>query len=385
MDDESDFSAIPVLDLAQARTPATKAAFLAELRHALVRVGFFYVRNHSIPDPVQAEALRQSVAFFALPLDKKLEMETVRSRHFLGYNRMDAEKTAARVDHNESIAIGPDLPAPGDDEPVYLNLQGPSQWPDEAAVPGFRPALERYRSAVQAVAAEFTVLIAEALELAPEALTRLFDDSPFSRLKVMMYPAPAAEAEQQQQQQQQQQQGAGAHKDGVFMTYLLQGGEHRCLEVQNKAGAWVAVPPVPGTLVVNIGRLLEALTRGVCVATTHRVVLRAAAFAGPDGRPLGPRLSLPFFQHVGLRLRPDDVRLDLPARVAALAPADAAVSDAESFFGGLFDGCAGDAVFVNMLTSYQDVARAWYPDLLPLALKKQADAQELDRQRLQPA
>jgi len=101
-----DFTAIPTLDLSLASSPETRPQFLLELRDALVRVGFLYVKNHPIPPQVEQDAIQKSTEFFNLPLDKKLEIETVHSRHFLGYNRMDAESTAAKVDHNESIAVG---------------------------------------------------------------------------------------------------------------------------------------------------------------------------------------------------------------------------------------------------------------------------------------
>ena len=100
-----DFSKVPVLDYSLALSPDTKPQFLSELRNALVRVGFFYLSNHSIPEKVQQEAIDQSNAFFDLPLEKKLEIETLHSKHFLGYNRMNAEKTVAVVGHNESLFV----------------------------------------------------------------------------------------------------------------------------------------------------------------------------------------------------------------------------------------------------------------------------------------
>ena len=164
------------------------------------------------------------------------------------------------------------------------------------------------------------------------------------------------------------------------MTYLLQDGEHSCLEVQNKAGEWIPVPPIPGTLVVNIGRLLEILTRGICTATTHRVILGESGFLDREGNRLGPRLSIPFFQNVNLRLLPDDLTLEVPEHIAHLANSGV-VSDSGSFFSGLYNHCVGDTVFVSMLTSFVGVASRWYPDLLPLALKSQADTKLLDQQR----
>lgn len=43
------------------------------------------------------------------------------------------------------------------------------------------------------------------------------------------------------------------------------------LEVLNGAGQWIDVPPIPGAYVVNISDLLEVMTAGKMVATTHRV------------------------------------------------------------------------------------------------------------------
>ena len=43
------------------------------------------------------------------------------------------------------------------------------------------------------------------------------------------------------------------------------------LEVLNGEGQWIDAPPVPGAYVVNVGDMLEILTNGAFVATSHRV------------------------------------------------------------------------------------------------------------------
>ncbi|ESZ18473.1 hypothetical protein X737_18050 [Mesorhizobium sp. L48C026A00] len=65
-------------------------------------------------------------------------------------------------------------------------------------------------------------------------------------------------------------QGVGAHKDGGFLTLLLQ-DDNKGLQVEYD-GSWVNVDPIPGTLVVNIGELLELASNGYLRATVHRVV-----------------------------------------------------------------------------------------------------------------
>jgi isopenicillin N synthase-like dioxygenase len=53
----TDFTEIPILDVSHAKSPETKAQLLADLQDALVRVGFLYVKNHSIPEEVEREVI----------------------------------------------------------------------------------------------------------------------------------------------------------------------------------------------------------------------------------------------------------------------------------------------------------------------------------------
>ena len=65
------FTSIPILDLAQSRDPATKPQFLAELRHALMEVGFLYLKNVGIPDELWREVISEGRAFFDIPREEK--------------------------------------------------------------------------------------------------------------------------------------------------------------------------------------------------------------------------------------------------------------------------------------------------------------------------
>ncbi len=87
---------------------------------------------------------------------------------------------------------------------------------------------------------------------------------------------------------------AGAHEDINVITLLL-GAEEGGLEVLHRNGEWLAVNPPPGSLVVNIGDMLQRLTNHVLPSTSHRVVN-----PGPD-RARYSRYSTPFFLH----FRPD--------------------------------------------------------------------------------
>ncbi|HZC15205.1 MAG TPA: 2OG-Fe(II) oxygenase family protein, partial [Caulobacteraceae bacterium] len=83
---------------------------------------------------------------------------------------------------------------------------------------------------------------------------------------------------------------AGAHEDINAITLLL-GAEEAGLQLLDRDGRWLAVNPEPGSLVVNIGDMLQRLTNHRLPSTTHRVVNPT-----PDRSGLA-RYSMPFFLH----------------------------------------------------------------------------------------
>jgi isopenicillin N synthase-like dioxygenase len=63
--------------------------------------------------------------------------------------------------------------------------------------------------------------------------------------------------------------GVGEHSDYGLLTLLAQ-DDHGGLQVKTPGG-WIAAPPIPGTLVCNIGDMLDRLTGGWYLSTPHRV------------------------------------------------------------------------------------------------------------------
>lgn len=101
----STFTSIPVLDLSLVESPATKPFFLAELRRALVIVGFFYLKNTPVSADIRKTFVQKAKDLFDLPLEKKLEIDMINSKHFLGYSRLGCERTARKTDHREMIDV----------------------------------------------------------------------------------------------------------------------------------------------------------------------------------------------------------------------------------------------------------------------------------------
>lgn len=356
-----------MLDLSLASSPTTKPAFLADLRSALMEVGFLYLKNVGIPDSLFASAISHGRAFFELPLDEKLKIEMKNAPSFLGYSRLSAEVTAGAIDHREQIDLSTEHVVPtAPDTPRYYNLLGPNQWPDEAALPGFRDTFTAYMTAMGAVSMRFTALVAEAIGLPASAFERYFERSiqdQQHKLKIVKYPDVGELGADGAARQ-----GVGPHKDSMYTSYLLQASGHRGLQVQNLRGDWVDCPPVDGTLVVAIGQGLEALTGGVCASTTHRVLSPAAGE--------GARFSIPFFQGVRLdtefeeletaglgRAVPEEVREQ--RRRVLLEGSGQRLDDVEFTFrtGGVAK-TLGEATLRNRVKSHPDVGERWYPDIL---------------------
>lgn len=65
------FTEIPILDLALAEDPATRPQFLADLRHALMEVGFMYIKNVGIPESLFEQVVAEGRGFFDIPEEEK--------------------------------------------------------------------------------------------------------------------------------------------------------------------------------------------------------------------------------------------------------------------------------------------------------------------------
>jgi isopenicillin N synthase-like dioxygenase len=282
---------LPIIDAATLDHPGT----IVTLRAACTGTGFFYLGHHGVPAPVIAAAQDQARRFFALPLEQRMAVSLRNSTCNRGYESMQAQTLEAGMppDLKEGFNIGDDL-AP--DHPwVQAGLfgQGPNQWPD---LPGFRPAMETYFTALAAEASKLMTAMARSLNLPPDSFAA-FCDEPMCMLRLLHYPP-------QPPNPQPGEKGCGAHTDWGCLTLLLQddaGG----LQVQ-VAGEWIDAPPVPGTFVVNIGDMFARWTNDLYRSTLHRVV----NLSGRD------RYSMPFF----FEGRPDHEIVCLPSCVGDGTP-----------------------------------------------------------------
>ncbi len=328
------WTALPALDLTRAQTD--KEHFLDELRQTSYDLGFFYVTGHGIDPALIQRVLALARRFFELPEQDKLSIEMVNSPHFRGYNRTGMERTRGMPDWREQVDIGAERAALNvtTDMPAYWRLQGPNQWP--GALPELRETMLRYQAAVTDLAIRMVHLFALALGQPETAFDDIFLPAPQQLLKIIRYPGrDATESEQ----------GVGAHKDGGFVTVLLQDVQAG-LQVEND-GSWISAPPIPGTFVVNIGELLEMASSGYLRANVHRVVTPPAGIT---------RLSVPFF--FGARLDAIVPILALPPHLAPYARGLTRDPLNPMFYE------VGKNQLKSRLRSHPDVAQRHHADLL---------------------
>ncbi|QLK61183.1 isopenicillin N synthase family oxygenase [Enterobacteriaceae bacterium Kacie_13] len=328
---------IPLIDFSQfSASPQKREAFLSELRYAAREIGFFYLKNHGIDKTLLCDVQNASRQFFALPEEEKLAVAMINSSHFRGYNRAASEITRGQPDWREQFDLGAERPKlPIDDStPAWARLQGPNQWPE--ALPELRPLLLRWQQEMTAMSLSLLRAFALALKLPEEAFDPLYGEKPNEHIKLIRYPGrPEGEGNQ----------GVGAHKDSGFLSFLLQ-DDQRGLQVEVEKDQWVEALPVPDTLVVNIGELLELATNGYLRATVHRVVSPPAA---------GERLSLAFF--LGAQLDAVVPLFPLPPELAKEARGEA--SDP---LNPLFRD-VGFNYLKGRLRSHPDVAQRYYSDV----------------------
>jgi isopenicillin N synthase-like dioxygenase len=269
--------------------------FARDLGAAFQRYGFAVLSDHDLPEDAVDEALAQTRAFFALPDEVKRAYHAPGGAGQRGYTPFgrEAAKGASLSDLKEFWHVGRELP-PGH---PYCRHMPDNVWPAE--LPRFQTATLGLYRALDDLGGRVLSAIARYLNLADDAFEDPTRDGN-SVLRLLHYPPIPSDAIGVR---------AGAHEDINTITLLL-GAEEAGLELLDRDGRWLPVNPPPGSVVCNIGDMLQRLTNHVLPSTTHRVVNPAPQRRGTA------RYSTPFFLH----FRPDFVIQTLPSCVTAGRP-----------------------------------------------------------------
>lgn len=270
----TEFSRIPVLDLAPLIEGADTSQLAQEFLRAYGEVGFGYIVNHGVDPELRAKVFAASRDFHALPLSSKQSIAlSPNHRGYIEINTStDVTTDLAEVTKpNQSASFMMMREDPVVDPSIYLS--GPNQWPD---LPGFRDTCEAYATAMTRLGYHMMGLALDALEVEDMTILRAFE-TPTIWLRLLHYPPHPAQAPEDLF-------GSAPHKDFGCLTLLAQddvGG----LQVQTPSGTWVEAPPLKDAFVVNVGDMLHRLSNGRLLSTPHRVI-------NATGRE---RYSIPFF------------------------------------------------------------------------------------------
>lgn len=263
----TELEAIPIIDFAGVRAHdlAAMRAAAREVHRACTGVGFFYIAAHGVPSEVIETAAKAAKQFFAFPPEAKRTVAANanhRGFHAKGDALMyGATKPDAKEFYSIGLELGADDPSVRAGEP----LRGPNNWP--AFMPDLRPALYRYFEEMGACGADLLRVVALSLGL-EETFFEPCYTKPLQRTQIIYYPPqpPAPVADQF---------GVAPHSDYGCITLLWQ-DDNGGLQVMNAGSkSWIDAPPIPGTLVINVGDLLARWTNGRFSSTQHRVINRS--------------------------------------------------------------------------------------------------------------
>ena len=264
---------IPTLSLRDVETPQ----FVSAIGEAYEHYGFVIIENHGIPQELIDRFLHQFKTFFAWTEAEKHRFHLKGGGGARGYTPFGIEtaKGSAHFDLKEFWHIGRELP----EGHPYRHYMADNVWID--SIPGFRETCIEMFDTFDLTGRRLLTAIARVLKLAPD----FFEDKVQlgnSVLRVIHYPPmPPNPAESIR---------AGAHEDINVITLLL-GAEEPGLLVLSKQGEWLSVNPTPGSMVVNVGDMLQRLTNGALRSTSHRVINPVS------DRAKNARFSMPFFLH----------------------------------------------------------------------------------------
>ncbi|KAK7923514.1 hypothetical protein PG985_007585 [Apiospora marii] len=280
------FTSIPTVDLADldSSSPEARQRIAREISNACRNCGFFYIKNHGIPEDVVRQAFALLRRFFALDHEAKMEAHAQKNPAIRGYEPMLETNLDPRT-KGEAFTMGDCYLEPEQDYTGKTGESGPPPnvtqpqniWPPQA--PWWREGLYDYYAHVLPLSLKLLRVFALGFGLDEAAFDPMFR-FPITGMRPLHYPpTPAASSMEGNENV-----GLGAHSDFSWLTLVLQ-DDVPALEVLNQDGHWVDAPPAPGTFVCNVGQYLERQSNGRYPATVHWV-------RNKTGRE---RYSLPFF------------------------------------------------------------------------------------------
>ncbi|KAJ0481441.1 putative oxoglutarate/iron-dependent dioxygenase, non-heme dioxygenase domain-containing protein [Helianthus annuus] len=254
---EAHHNSIPLIDMSRCNDPEVAEAICK----AAQKWGFFQIVNHGVPMHVLEDVKDATHRFFGLSADEKKKYskeQSVTNNVRYGTSFTPAcEKALEWKDYLSLLFVS-------DDEAA-------SQWP-----PICRNQVMEYMKGSEIIVKKLLEMLMNGLNVKEIDETKESNLMGSKRINLNYYPiCPNPELTV----------GVGRHSDVSTLTILLQddiGG----LYVRNtETMKWIHVPPVSGSLVVNVGDALQIMSNGKYKSVEHRV----------SANGIRNRISVPIF------------------------------------------------------------------------------------------
>lgn len=256
---------IPTLDFAPylEGRPGGFAAVAAKLREISMTVGFFYLKNHGVPQSLIDRTFAEARRFHSLRESEKKSIPWNGAALFkIGYEGYGSDQDYRKKNVNIVSDTKPNLYA----KFVIGREEGPQGewtskvWPEN--LPGFKETVLAYNNAIEKLGRQFLPLWAHSLKL-PRDYFEPYFKTPHLQLALLHYPPQKVIGNRQY--------GISPHTDNATMTFLAQ-GDVSGLAVRMPSGHWRLVDVVPGTFVVNTGNSIVQWSNEEYLSTKHRVI-----------------------------------------------------------------------------------------------------------------
>lgn len=274
---------IPVIDfsLFTNGNVTARQTIIQQIYQASHEIGFLYLKNTNISHDLIKQVLKRSKDFFDLPLTVKQQLAWSHEFNNQGYVGIERErlnpnnpgdlKEAFNI--NTKLTYSPNFSGTGilgsnndcgDCGQSLSETDKLSPKSTASASPAKNPDILTFYEACTELANKVLQAFALALEL-PEDFFATNHNQQNHTLRLLHYP-PLSHPPKLKQVR------AGEHSDYGSITLLFQ-NEVGGLEVRTASGEWIAASPIPDTVIVNTGDLMERWTNHVFCSTKHRVMI----------------------------------------------------------------------------------------------------------------
>jgi len=243
---------VPTVDISDPTSTSLQAIDAACREH-----GFFLLSGHGLDDLI-SQTWVQTRRFF--DADRSVRTSITRSQdNPLGY--FDRELTKRKRDTKEVLDFI---------DPTQTLLDARNQWPD--GLPDFKEVMVEFFDAFSNLADRTLSLLHDALQLTAHSRSLTSCARTSSTVRLNHYPiGDPVPVNERDGLADLGETALGYHTDPGVLTLLLQdntGG----LQTQARDGHWIDIAPTDGTIVVNLGDMMQAWTNDRYRAAIHRVV-----------------------------------------------------------------------------------------------------------------